>query len=137
MNSDSNSSWDLMALWMQFSFYFFYYGLLCILGGRLHDLQVNVGVNDTEHTCGFYKGPAKNEDRIIMFCTSLAHGSYVTLTILSLQGETDILHVCEIQIFVKNWFFLLRFVIDQTGILYPLKYYLYKYVFIQCHYNLW
>nr|XP_022301001.1 uncharacterized protein LOC111109209 [Crassostrea virginica] len=71
-------------------------------GSRLHDLQVNVGVNGTDNTCGFYKGPAKNGDRIIMFCTSLAHGSYVTLTILSLPGETDILHVCEIQIFVKN-----------------------------------
>ncbi|XP_078309412.1 fucolectin-like [Crassostrea virginica] len=71
-------------------------------GHRLHDLQINTGINGRENTCGFYEGPAVTGERIVVHCTSGARGSYVLLTILTPLGETDCLTVCEIQIFVNN-----------------------------------
>ncbi|XP_048743048.2 uncharacterized protein LOC125656489 [Ostrea edulis] len=62
----------------------------------------NVGENGTIHTCGFFQGPATSGDRIIVLCASGTTGNDVTLMIQSRQGETDILHVCEVQIFVET-----------------------------------
>ncbi|XP_048742640.2 uncharacterized protein LOC125656094 [Ostrea edulis] len=71
-------------------------------GERLHDLLITVGGNGTVHTCGFFQGPATSGDRIIVLCSSGTTGNDVTFTIQSRQGETDILHVCEIRIFVET-----------------------------------
>ena len=76
--------------------------MLLFSGDRLHDLQINTGLYGTENTCGFYEGPAQTGDRIVVYCTFSARGSYVLLTILSPAGETDYLTVCEVQVFVNN-----------------------------------
>ena len=79
---------------------------LCFfLGKGLHDLQINTGINGsngTENTCGFYEGPAQTGERVVVDCASDARGSYVLLTILTPPEKTDILAVCEVQIFVNN-----------------------------------
>lgn len=78
------------------------YTHLLLKGERLHDLLITVGGNGTVHTCGFFQGPATSGDRIIVLCSSGTTGNDVTFTIQSRQGETDILHVCEIRIFVET-----------------------------------
>ena len=75
------------------------------LGKGLHDLQINTGINGsngTENTCGFYEGPAQTGERVVVDCASDARGSYVLLTILTPPEKTDILAVCEVQIFVNK-----------------------------------
>nr|XP_034331619.1 fucolectin-like [Crassostrea gigas] len=67
-------------------------------GFRLHDLQVNVGDNEQENSCGFFKGPASEGDQIVVYCASGSLGTYVLLKILSQPGEMDIFHVCEVQV---------------------------------------
>ena len=76
--------------------------LLYSKGERLHDLQINIGINGTENTCGFYKGPAVNGDRIVVNCNPFARGSYVILRILTPPGEKEFLQVCEIKVYVHN-----------------------------------
>ena len=72
------------------------------LGRRLHDLQINTGISGTENTCGFYEGPAVTGERIVVYCTSGARGSYILITILSRPEEMDVLNICELQVFVNN-----------------------------------
>uniref|UniRef100_A0A8W8J7F7 Fucolectin tachylectin-4 pentraxin-1 domain-containing protein n=1 Tax=Magallana gigas TaxID=29159 RepID=A0A8W8J7F7_MAGGI len=43
-------------------------------GERLHDVQINIINNGTDASCGFYKGPADDGDRISVYCASGAVG---------------------------------------------------------------
>ena len=67
------------------------------LGKTLRNLQVNIGIN----TCGFYEGPAVRGERVVVYCPYLTRGSYALLTIMTPSGKTDILVVCEIQVFAN------------------------------------
>ncbi|XP_078340347.1 fucolectin-like [Crassostrea virginica] len=71
-------------------------------GKRLHDLQISTGIDGTENSCGFYEGPGVTGERIVLYCTSGARGRYVLMTILTPPEETDVLTVCEVQVFVNN-----------------------------------
>ncbi|XP_078341796.1 uncharacterized protein LOC144627806 [Crassostrea virginica] len=70
-------------------------------GGTLRNLQVNIGINGTENTCGFYEGPGELGERVVVYCPYLTRGSYALLTIMTPLGKTDILLVCEIQVFAN------------------------------------
>lgn len=76
-----------------------------LTGYRLHDLQVNVGDNEQENSCGFFKGPASEGDQIVVYCASGSLGTYVLLKILSQPGKIDFFHVCEVQVIgdFKQW----------------------------------
>lgn len=71
-------------------------------GTRLHDVQVNIINNENEASCGFYKGPAQVRDVIVVYCASGTVGRYVLMKILSQPGVTDIINVCEVQVFVSS-----------------------------------
>ncbi|XP_022301000.2 fucolectin-1-like [Crassostrea virginica] len=73
-----------------------------VLGERLHDLQISTGIDGTENSCGFYEGPGVTGERIVVYCSSGARGRYVLMTILTPPEETDVLTVCEVQVFVNN-----------------------------------
>ncbi|XP_052708262.1 fucolectin-like [Crassostrea angulata] len=71
-------------------------------GNRLHDVQVNVINNESQASCGFYKGPAQVRDVIAVYCASGAVGRYVVMKVLSQPGEADYINVCEVQVFVNS-----------------------------------
>ena len=75
--------------------------MLFYLGGTLRNLQVNIGINGTENTCGFYEGPGELGERVVVYCPYRTRGSYALLTIMTPLGKTDILLVCEIQVFAN------------------------------------
>ena len=81
-----------------------------LLGERLHDLQISTGIDGTENSCGFYEGSGVTGERIVVYCSSGARGRYVLMTILTPPEETDVLTVCEVQVFVTNWI-IVNFVI--------------------------
>ncbi|XP_062579207.1 uncharacterized protein LOC134241141, partial [Saccostrea cucullata] len=71
-------------------------------GDRLHDLSINVVENGKENGCGYFTGPGVTGGRLLLFCTSGSRGSRVRFVIHNRAGQTDILNVCEIQIFVDQ-----------------------------------
>ena len=71
------------------------------LGNTLRNLHVSIGINGTENICGFYEGPAVTGQRVVVYCPYRTRGSYALLTIMTPSGETDILVVCEIQVFAN------------------------------------
>jgi hypothetical protein len=70
--------------------------------GRLHSLTVTVANDDEMHACGFYPGPTYTHDRISVLCESLARGRFVVLAIQSEPQTTDVLQICEIQVYGKR-----------------------------------
>ena len=80
------------------------------LGERLHDLQISTVIDGTYNSCGFYEGPGVTGERIVIYCSSGARGRYVLLTIMTPPEGTDVLTVCEVQVFVNNWI-IVNFVI--------------------------
>ncbi|XP_062579210.1 uncharacterized protein LOC134241143 [Saccostrea cucullata] len=71
-------------------------------GHRLHDLSINVVENGKENGCGYFEGPGVTGGRYLVFCTSGSRGNRVRFVIHSRPGQTDVLTVCEIQIFVDQ-----------------------------------
>lgn len=70
-------------------------------GADLHDLLISVGDTGTENVCGVFEGPGQDGDEILIFCAFNTIGRYVMATIISKPGETDLMHVCEVQVFVQ------------------------------------
>lgn len=69
---------------------------------RLHNVQVNIINNETEASCGYFKGPADLGDWISVYCASGTVGRYVLMKILSQPGEAEYINVCEVQVFVDS-----------------------------------
>ncbi|XP_062586780.1 fucolectin-like [Saccostrea cucullata] len=71
-------------------------------GERLHEVRVDVIDNGRNVSCGFYQGPAANGDRILFLCEMETRGSGVIISILSKDGPTDFLSVCEVEIYGQS-----------------------------------
>jgi hypothetical protein len=65
----------------------------------LHDVQVYVIDQGRNYPCGFYPGPADNGDRIVIPCRNGAFGSSVKIHIVSKEGQLDVIHVCEVEVY--------------------------------------
>ncbi|XP_056001777.1 uncharacterized protein LOC125667550 [Ostrea edulis] len=68
-------------------------------GDRLHDVSVNVTGNEINHLCGFYPGPGGNGDQLLFLCKNGIIGDTVTITIQAKEGQTEILNLCEVEVF--------------------------------------
>jgi hypothetical protein len=50
-------------------------------------------------TCGFYKGPGEDFQILFTVCDDVVRGDTLKITILSNPNETDVLHVCEVEVY--------------------------------------
>jgi hypothetical protein len=94
------------------STYLWYYLLIhivshfCLIGERLHDVQVTIIGQGRNYPCGFFPGPAVTGDRIVILCMNGAIGSSVKIQIVSKEGQMDTLTFCEVEVFSGPWAFV-------------------------------
>ncbi len=80
-----------------------------VTGFRLHDFVVLVSntappyiaplLSPTHITCAQYNGAVQNGAIITMTCNQPVYGRYVSLHIPSVNGMSEIITVCEVEVF--------------------------------------
>ena len=94
-NSDNN-----IYIFNNYSILMFYIHTIFSEPGRTKDLELTVRESSESHLCETYPGPTNLGDQILMTCP-LLRAQYVRIQIRSQSGKTDVLQVCELQVFGK------------------------------------
>uniref|UniRef100_K1Q2I3 Uncharacterized protein n=1 Tax=Magallana gigas TaxID=29159 RepID=K1Q2I3_MAGGI len=71
-------------------------GLVKYVAFRLQDVSVTVGLteSDVNTPCGFFAGPGKASELVVIDCTTLPRGRFVKIS-----KTTEALTLCEVDVF--------------------------------------